>query len=741
MMQARPLEVDVFNGGITDNYLDGNPTKYKEADNLIVTFNRKLYTRPGSEIQDATMTQIPVGAQRIGSLRLFRGELLENSARKIFYKDVSYQTLQGPSSNDVLSTGTINNYLSYADFNNQLMVTSDAFPSVMKIFKDGGGTLQVRNAGLPDLASSPTVTPGAGANNYIYAFFYEYTYTVEDKTFVDEGPTTLVQITNADAPDSTTVAITAIPVLSNGATENYDTANIKVKIYRTIAGGSVFYEVGEVTNGTTTFNDTQSDTAIQLNSVIYTNDGTLDAEAPPLCKYVHTTNQLTFYAHIKEGSETLENVVQQSFPNNFDSTNALLRVEVDEEITGLSSWEFTPIVFCTNSIFRLDGAYNQDGTGLLTAQRISDRVGCVSNQSIVRTKKGTYFAGNDGFYWTDGYRHQKVSEEFNVRYMELVKNNPERILGAYDRENDRVLWSVQQDGGSADNDKVYVLDLRYGIKEDSCFTTWSGGDSFAPSAIEFLDDNTLIRADRRGYTFRHDTDIYTDPKIEVGTAVANWVKQTIIFNYESCAYDFGTTFIRKWVTRCNVICDSETNLALQITSINDDGRKTSELKPIEFNNAIIWGDEDVTWGTASLIWNFDGLIDEWRRFPARGIRCNYKQIKLSNAYVETATSEVDGQVTVDNTAKTATLVNSSVADFPSNSVDYEIFFSADNFTQGYTVTTRNPDTVVYSDGGNLSPSGTFDWKMKGYPKNQVLNLIGYTIHFSMVGKTQTPYTG
>jgi len=47
--------------------------------------------------------------------------------------------------------------------------------------------------------------------------------------------------------------IAAIPVLAGG---NYDTSNIKVRIFRTTDNGSTSYYVGQVTNGTVTFQDT-----------------------------------------------------------------------------------------------------------------------------------------------------------------------------------------------------------------------------------------------------------------------------------------------------------------------------------------------------------------------------------------------------------------------------------------------------------------------------------------------------
>lgn len=79
MIETQPLELEDFSGGITDNYIDGAPNAYFEADNFIVTFNKKLYTRPGSLILSEENPQIPTGAVRIGALIPFEGTLLVQS--------------------------------------------------------------------------------------------------------------------------------------------------------------------------------------------------------------------------------------------------------------------------------------------------------------------------------------------------------------------------------------------------------------------------------------------------------------------------------------------------------------------------------------------------------------------------------------------------------------------------------------------------------------------------------------
>jgi hypothetical protein len=207
---------------------------------------------------------------------------------------------------------------------------------------------------------------------------------------------------------------------------------------------------------------------------------------------------------------------------------------------------------------------------------------------------------------------------------------------------------------------------------------------------------------------------------------------TIIWDLESCAFNFGTTFMRKWVTRINLTCKNETNLSLAIQSINDDGRKVGELKPIRFRGNLTWGDPDAVWGDDSFIWNFDGFIDEFRRFPSGNLRCNYKQVKLTNAFINIFNSDTYGQGTVDNSLKTVNLSG----DWPSSAVNYQIFFESDNYSRGYDITGISGTQLTYSDAGNLSPNGQYKWIIRGFPKGEVFRLISYCLHYAIIGKTQ-----
>jgi hypothetical protein len=740
MLQTQPLEIQDFSGGITDNYVDCGLNQYKEADNFFITRNKKLFTRYGSELLDLAFPQLPEGQHRVGTLASFENELLAQARDSFYYKTLSgWGSLLGPTGNAFFSSGDNFKYVSFSTWNAQIIATNDLYVKATKAYKDNLGVLQVRTAGLPKLASNPTLVGTAGAHNYIYAFIRKYTYMVGEVEFQDVSDVIYVEINSVREPSVNVVNITSIDVLTNAGGLNYDTANVKVEIYRTQDAGITLYKIGEITNGTTSYVDAASDSSILTSEVIYTNGGVLGYEEPPLAKYIHIVADTGYYGHIKEDGKILSDRVLISIAGIPTAVPRLFFVDFGQEVTGLSSAEDVPIVFCKNSIHRIDGSFDSLGKGNVVAQRISSTVGCVSNRSIVKVAGGCFFAGNDGFYFTDGFTVKKVSSEINRRYSALVENETQsaRIYGTYDRREQRIWFAVSTNAGlTEENDKVFILDLNFGVSENMPFTTASNGANFAPSSLVFHKDN-LIRGDGRGFVFLHTENYKADPKVELAVAPASWTKDTIIWTYEGFATSFNTNFMRKWVTRMSLMAANESSISIQVTSINDDYKQTAQLSIMKFSGKISWGDPEIIWGDPSLVWNGQGMFSAIRHFPERNLRCNLKQIKISNGFGIVTNSDLDGMATVNALAKQITIAGT---DWPLFAVDYAISFENDGYVKNFPITIRNSDTVItVEDNDLLLINGLQKWVIRGYAKNEVLNLLSYTLHYAVLGQTQAHF--
>lgn len=738
-----PFEVNDFSGGITDDVFQQNPKRSKTLDNFVLKSDRTPDSRPGSVVDDLVNPQIPGGNQRIGTLINYNNSttMFVHSDRKFYYRNPSaYATLTGPTGNDVLSTGTTSNILSHTQWNGHLYITSDAYPRPMKVCQDSGGVYRVRSSGLPLLASSPVITPGAaGANTFIYSFHYEYSYTVGPATFQDFGPLTQVEVTLSGDPGVNPNAISVIPVLANGVTDNWDTTVIKVFIYRTINGGQDSYKIGEVTNGTTVFSDTFSDSAILDNDRLYTDDGTLDFDPPPLSKFVHVVNNTGYYAFIKEGSNEFKNIIKQSIPGDPDSCPNAFEIEVEDEIAGLSSARSVPIVLCRRHIYRIDDGFDQFGRGVPNPVRISDTAGCISNISVVQAENGIFWFGNDGVYYTDGYQILKISDGNNETYKEILAQTTQqnRVYGRFDERERRIFWGIQRDSASLDNDSFLVLDLRYGISTEMPFTTW-GGNSFRPSCLEFF-NGELYRGDTRGYVFLHDSVYDTDPKVDTNVAANLWNEETIIWTYESVNFNFGSTHNRKYVTKILLSAVNRSNTSIQIFAVNDDGKLDRELKIIRWRRNFIWGDNDFVWGSQDCVWNAVGLIEQYRRMPAKGLRLSYIRVKITNGFSIVVTSDLIGTATFLGSTNLVTLDSSATQDWPEESVDYVIKTEVDNYQREYVVSARSADTLTVLDPDNQLPTGSYKWELWGYKKGEPLNMLSYNLYWQDVSQTQMTY--
>ena len=597
--------------------------------------------------------------------------------------------------------------------------------------------------------AAPTVTAtNANSFNYIYAFIWQFEYQIGDVKYIEFGPAKLVELTNGDDPSVNQNDIANLPTLVNGTVENYDTTNIKLQIYRTVNDNTTLLFVDEVANGTATYTDVSSDSDIANNPTLYTEGDVLDNDQPPKAKYAVSANDIIWLGHVKEGSVVRKNRIRHSNKSQPGSFPGSHFEDLDDEITGVGAVNIFPIYFCKNKTFRVEGFYDTTGRGFIKKREISNTVGCISQRSIISVKNGLYFASEDGFYFTDGFDVTRISGDIKETYEPFVATQiqKDRIYGAFDVANNRVLWACQSSQTSADNDTIFVGHLNFRTPSEVPFTTWTGGnweDNYQPSSLIF-EDVDLLRGDRRGYLFKHTEDNLNDPKIDTVAAASTWEVRPIIYDYQSVATDFGITDIRKWVPRMTVSMNNISNVSMAIGSMNDNSGVFSILKPIRFRENIEWGDQVIQWGplSDSIRWNFFPVIEQWRRFVAGGLRCSYKQIRFTNDDTIIASSDVIGLATVDASAKTITLEDYPDFSWDSQGVDYEISFEGDGYSRKFTVTVVTDEIITVSDTSNFLVGGpAMKWQLSGFKKSEKINIFSYNIMFAPISMTQNTFKG
>jgi hypothetical protein len=866
-LSVKPLMVDDFSGGMTDYYKGNNDTtQFQVGDNKLIDDNKKLVTRPGSELYDDTAPRLTQLDVKVSDAVSVQDVVYQHSGRQLNYILASTMTeVTGPTSNKVFASGDEDSKGSFAKWNDQLFCASDEYSPTQRVYKNESAAVKVNNLGLPyvelfgairlanelrtdyiahiadtgehtagadgvntltspastdyyslitltnelltkyaahradaalavplyhaaqstanaltlttsattldeaierlehlkikfnahdadstahgtDTAHQvtslvlPNATGTAGAQSFIYAIYYAHSYYVGDVLYKETGPVTFVEANSLNAPNTNAITLNNLLPLVNGTRNNWDTTNIRLEVARTTNGGDTFYYHSDQLASTTSFVDTLSDTDLQLNPPLYTEGGILDNEPPPEAKYIQLVNDTLVSMNVKEGSVIRSNRARFSKRFKPFSNPSEFFMDFDSEIVGGGPINVYPIIFLANKCYRLEGFYDENGAGGYQKREISTRIGCISNRSIVVVQDGLLFASEDGFYFTDGFKVTKVSKAINETYSAL--HDKEDICATYDLKKNIILWGVKTDSASQTNDRIFVAHANYiRPNEDLPFTSWSGGDkasNFSASCLAYI-DGFVLRGDHRGYLFKHSDDVLTDLNIEAGTDVDTWYTRTIIYDYRSNAYDFGAADKRKWVSKIVINADNETSLALAIESNNDNSGVFRELKPIDDRGNIEWGDGTLIWGDASLKWNYFPVISAWRRFPAQGLRCQYKQVRLTNAYTLIDDDMVIGNVETDSIAKTATLLDGDF-EFLTDAAGYFVSFANDDYAEEFPITAVSGGELTLEDDEDRMDTLTDSaWKIQGYRKREVLNLLNYVIHFDYVTTTQAAY--
>jgi len=252
-------------------------------------------------------------------------------------------------------------------------------------------------------------------------------------------------------------------------------------------------------------------------------------------------------------------------------------------------------------------------------------------------------------------------------------------------------------------------------------------------------NNDIYRGDIRGFIFRHDEKLTTDPKINVYKAANEWVEETIIWELRTIHYNFGGTFFRKYPSRILLSAADSGNTTIQITAINDDGKVTRKCKPIRVRRDFVWRDDDFVWRVTDFIWRAAGLIEQWRRFPSGGLRLATLQLVITNGFSDITNSDTLGLATFSNAGNTVTLDTAGLK-WPMGSEDYFIASELDGYVKEYLITSRISDAqIAINDPLNTLPNGSKKWVIRGFKKDETLHLLGFNVHWTNVSATQQTY--
>lgn len=589
-----------------------------------------------------------------------------------------------------------------------------------------------------------------------YKACFRYDYTVGASSFTDRGatsePINIISFTTQEAEGSGTeqgtssVAITNLYSYTNASNENWatgDTTNFLKEVYRTVGNGTDYYRIdvdglgGSVPNSTTSVNDVSVDSYLTNQLALYTNGGVVDNDRPPAATYIHQVDGRMYYVQGRR--------IYVSIPNDPDSVPGDFFDELEENCTGVCSSRSNVVAFTFNKVFRLEGFFNELGQGFIRHESIFDKTGCISAPSIVQADNGIFFAGKDGFYYTDGIqclRVSDISDTFKDYTNTSAKRN--RIQGTYDPLKKLIYWTVQSNNAGSSPDTIWVMDLQFGIVPDGTpITVFQMEDSFNPAAVTIYQD-ALHFGDSDGYVFKQVASRYIDAKKNTAVAATSWDARTIMYSLKSCNGDYGSPKLRKYFTRVDAQFQQFTNLSLQIVSDSDKGRIESDLPIIRSRKLTDWGDSKLDWISSVYTAKPGDVIDEFRRFKGDGsLRSNYRAIEFKNAYCVIVKSDDMGLLSISSVSANVwalTLANAPTRKWPLYSVDYYVRIAGVD----YPVTVRTSDAVVRVSDSGLTPLSVqvgVEWEMWGYPKNEKAHIIQFSVSYEPLGETQKDYQG
>jgi len=442
-----------------------------------------------------------------------------------------------------IKTGLSNSKFNFLTYKDKLYLTNGE--EALKF--DGTNVL---NMGI-EKPSAPTVAVG-DAGNLTGDYQYKVAFEV-DGYMIGEASVASATV----SPSSQKVNLSDIPI-----GEADTTARI---LYRTEAGGSVFYRLARIgDNTTTTYTDNTPDADLGTDT-----EETLFG-TPPKANIILLHKNFIFMA----GDENYPSRLyfsKQDEPEIFPATYYWdISPNDGDRITGLASYLGNLYIFKENSIYPL---YGNDTTDFQVARAPLARIGTVSHRSIVQTPQGLIFLHTTGVYRFNGSTVEQLPLSHKIKSeIDKLTSGSEKSLACAILKDNEYLLSFPKTGDSS-NSVIWGYNLLTG--------QWSHHRDYGVNQFLLEEDNTLLSACNGGFVYEEDTG-NKDDDADIQSV------------YATKFYDFGAPNIEKRF-REFVIDVEQSDVTLEIQFNVDSGRQTySKVIDDLYAGLVLWG--EFTWG-------------------------------------------------------------------------------------------------------------------------------------------------
>ena len=387
--------------------------------------------------------------------------------------------------------------------------TSITYKNLLYLF-NGTDTTQVfdlaqsatEDIGVPTPGAPTVATGAAGALTGNYQ--YKITYEIDSYQEGNAGTASAVV-----APSSQKVELSAIPTSAN-------TRVTARNIYRTEAGGTVYYFLARIAdNTTTTYSDNTADGSLTTTRTAPSDYGAPDQNYRFSVLHKGRIFQLRgetdkskgIFSDIRSGT---------AYPDVYPANNAFFVTRDDgEEITHAGEDNFGQfIAMKSNAIVKI----NTDGDSPTSWSGFNDvlsKDGCLCPWSAQKTFAGIMYVGTSGeakrrlLLW-NGSRVESLFPELDPILSEAARSKNDEFVSAY---RDGLYYLAFPDATSTINNQVLIVDLVNKVwtlddKNVQSFSVWSSRNDFSE-----LYTGT---SDTTGFVYREDTSV-EDVLVQTGS--------------------------------------------------------------------------------------------------------------------------------------------------------------------------------------------------------------------------------
>lgn len=754
-----PWTLNRFDGGWTDEVVDGAPNCGEVVENLVCQNDFSAKSRPGTS---AAFARGPAGDQRMKWLGRYDDNWFCVSGRKLYYWNVNTWT-------EIRCYGNLDAFDAdgevWALIHQRILVLGTNLGSTVRClyWDDDRSAWSLHSLGIPPIldrepilasdSADPAGTYTRVKHLYTYAACWVIEFASRGRKFKWFGPSRFwqvelefhTQVNNNSYPVPVDFFTGAHCHLGGGkdiagyinpaaaAGNGLPTDRIKLGVFRSGPDGKDLYWIQRLNNavfgGAVT--DSTGDTSLGITTIsndwFGTNfpivDGMATLDSPgKLRGMIASGNALigfgaeSSWALGVDESYVLSDLpkgerIYQNSPGFVWGWPKRFFIDLDDDCTGIGSANGVLVATTKERTYRIEGVFDRFGMGGMRRAVISDGVGGLLG-SMVRLQDINLFAHRDGFHATDGFKVWPISRHLRESLMErfLAGNTP--TWAFTDPSSERVFWWLNG------TNELIVCDPNRGNQPNLWFGIWKG-DYFRPGCMAVY-NSELYAGMYDGYFVKFDELLYTD----VRQAKTNWL-EPVIPRFRSVATSFGSVSGWKKVVRVDATIEWYDGLCITVEGAVD---LQSTWTDVETMLIVDDGTELNEWRKTRQVFPVQNM------FASDDLWCHYRQIGIKGDKEGIGDNTALGQCTAGPLiAGNRPLALTGRTWPPSVGVGAVITINGTD----YRVLSAAGDTAILDGAGPAL--GTYNFVVSRYIPGRLV-VRGFDVHFGQ-GSTLNPAAG